>query len=59
MPVRYSHRAMNNDIIKLATAVADRLAGRRLARVESLSAEEIRGAATCRALENLIEALSA
>jgi hypothetical protein len=31
MPVRYSHRAMNDDIIKPSTAVADRLAGRRLA----------------------------
>jgi hypothetical protein len=31
MPVRYSHRAMNDDIIRLSTAVADTVAGRRLA----------------------------
>jgi len=35
--VRYS-RAVNDDVIQLATAVADRLAGRRLACAESLTA---------------------
>ena len=35
--MRYS-RAVNDDVIELATAVADRLAGRRLACAESLTA---------------------